>query len=68
MIQKKELNIFGSRNALKEDFEQLIECVSKGEVDLEKIITNTYSAYEAGKAFEEFSENSGSMLKVLLEF
>ncbi len=68
MIQKKELNIYGSRNALKEDFEQLIEYVSNGDVDLEKIVTNTYSAYEAGKAFEDFSKNSGNMLKVLLQF
>jgi 2-desacetyl-2-hydroxyethyl bacteriochlorophyllide A dehydrogenase len=68
MIQKKELNIFGSRNALKEDFEQLIDIVSKGQVDLEKIVTNTYSAYEAEKAFEDFNKNAGSMLKVLLEF
>lgn len=68
MIQKKELNIYGSRNAVKEDFEQLIEIVSKGEVDLEKIITNTYSAYDAGKAFEDFSNNAGNMLKVLLQF
>jgi len=68
IIQKKELNIYGSRNATKEDFEQLIEIVSKGEVDLEKIVTNTYSAYDAGKAFEDFSENAGSMLKVVLQF
>jgi len=68
IIQKKELNIYGSRNATKEDFEQLIEIVSKGEVDLEKIVTNTYSAYDAGKAFEDFSENAGSMLKVVLKF
>lgn len=68
MIQKKELNIYGSRNAVKEDFEQLIEIVSKGKVDLERIVTNTYSAYEAEKAFEDFSKNAGTMLKVLLQF
>jgi len=68
IIQKKELNIYGSRNAVKEDFEQLIEIVSKGKVDLEKIVTNTYSAYEAEKAFEEFDKNAGSMLKVSLQF
>ncbi|WHH58537.1 zinc-binding alcohol dehydrogenase family protein [Petroclostridium sp. X23] len=68
MIQKKELNVYGSRNALKEDFEQLIDIVSKGQVDLEKIITNTYSAYDAEKAFDDFNKNAGSMLKVVLEF
>ncbi len=68
MIQKKELNVFGSRNALKEDFQQLIDIALNGKFDLEKIITNVYSAYEAEKAFEDFSKNAGSMLKVLLQF
>lgn len=68
MIQKKELSIFGSRNALKEDFEQLIDITLKGQIDLEKIVTNTYSAYDAPKAFEEFDKNAGNMLKVLLQF
>ncbi len=68
MIQKKELSVYGSRNALKEDFEQLIEIVSKGEIDLEKIVTNTYHASDAVKAFEDFDKNAGNMLKVLLTF
>lgn len=68
MIQKKELNVYGSRNALKEDFEQLIDIVGKGKINLEKIISNIYSANDAQKAFKEFEKNSGSMLKVLLQF
>jgi 2-desacetyl-2-hydroxyethyl bacteriochlorophyllide A dehydrogenase len=68
VIQKKELNVFGSRNALKEDFEQLIDIVKKGEVDLEKIVTNTYMASDAEKAFKDFDKNAGSMLKVVLQF
>ena len=68
LIQKKELNIFGSRNALKKDFLELIDLVNKGAVPLEKIITNVYSFDEAPKAFRDFSENRGSMLKVMLDF
>lgn len=68
LIQKKELNIFGSRNALKKDFLQLIDLVKTGTVDLEKIVTNTYKMEDAALAFKEFSENAGSMLKVVLEF
>ena len=64
MIQKKELNIFGSRNARKEDFEQLIELVRGGGVDLEKVVTDEYPFEEAERAFREFSENAGKMLKV----
>ncbi|MDF2609568.1 MAG: alcohol dehydrogenase [Lachnospiraceae bacterium] len=68
MIQKKELDVFGSRNALKKDFEELIDLVKGGKLDLDKIITNTYKMEDAAKAFEDFDKNAGSMLKVVLEF
>ena len=68
LIQKKELNIFGSRNALKKDFLELIDLIKKGDFDLEKIITNEYSFTDAPKAFADFSANAGKMLKVILKF
>lgn len=70
LIQKKELNIFGSRNARKEDFIELIDLVKKGEVDLEKIVmeNSEYAFDDAAKAFQEFSENAGSKLKVMIRF
>ena len=68
MIQKKELNIYGSRNALKKDFEELIEIVKNENIDLEKIVTNVYKVDDAALAFSEFNENAGSMLKVMFEF
>ena len=68
LIQKKELNIFGSRNALKKDFIELIDLVSAGTVNLDKIITNIYPLKDAPKAFAEFDRNAGTMLKVLIDF
>lgn len=68
IIQKKELNVFGSRNALKEDFLELIDLVSSGGVDLEKIITHEYAWTDAPRAFADFSANAGRMLKVVLNF
>ena len=68
IIQKKELNIYGSRNALKEDFMELIDVIKEGKVDIEKIITNEYSWLDAKKAFEDFDQNAGKMLKVILNF
>ncbi len=68
IIQKKELNIYGSRNALKKDFIELIDLVRGGGVDLEKIVTNTYKLDDVPKAFEEFSANAGKMLKVVIDF
>jgi 2-desacetyl-2-hydroxyethyl bacteriochlorophyllide A dehydrogenase len=68
MIQKKELNIYGSRNALKKDFVELIDIVKNGNIDLDKIVTHVYKVDDAALAFNEFSKNPGSMLKVMFEF
>jgi 2-desacetyl-2-hydroxyethyl bacteriochlorophyllide A dehydrogenase len=68
MIQKKELNVYGSRNALQKDFEELIDIVKAGKVDLEKIVTHVYSMQEAPTAFAEFDKNAAKELKVMLNF
>ncbi|MDK2808368.1 MAG: hypothetical protein PWP24_1103 [Clostridiales bacterium] len=68
LIQKKELNIFGSRNALKKDFLELIDLVKAGGVALDKVVTNTYSFEEGAKAFADFDKNAGKMLKVVIDF
>ena len=68
IIQKKELNIFGSRNALKGDFLELIDLVKAGKVDLEKISRDTYGFSEGDKAFADFSANADKMLKVRIDF
>lgn len=68
MIQKKELNVFGSRNALKEDFLELIDLVNKGETPLNRIITNVYKFEDGARAFHDFANNPGNMLKAVLDF
>lgn len=68
MLQKKELNVFGSRNALKKDFMELIDIVKEGNTLLEKVITNVYSFHDGVQAFEDFANNPGNMLKVVLDF
>lgn len=67
-IQKKELNVYGSRNARKKDFLELIDLVKDGRVDLGQIITDTYYFKDAAKAFSDFDQNAGSMLKVEIDF
>ena len=68
LIQKKELNVFGSRNALKKDFVELIDLVNEGRADLGRVITNMYPADKAAEAFAEFDKNGAEMLKVVLDF
>ena len=67
-VGKKKLNVFGSRNALKKDFLELIDIVNAGKAPLHKIITNTYAFDDAAKAFDDFAHNPGNMLKVVFDF
>ncbi len=66
IIQKKELSILGSRNAMDKDFTELIDFAR--EVPLEKLITDTYPLDDAERAFRDFSTNAGRMLKVVIDF
>lgn len=68
LLQKKELNVFGSRNALKKDFVELIDLVKEGKAPLERIITNEYKFEDGARAFQDFAHNPGDMLKVILDF
>lgn len=68
VIQKKELEVVGSRNALKEEFLELVEIVSKGLVDIKPIITKEYKFDDAKEAFEYLKNNLQNTLKIILEF
>lgn len=50
------------------DFEELIDIVISGGIELDKVITDVYKVDDVKKAFADFDENTGSMLKVTLEF
>lgn len=67
-LQKKELNIMGSRNALTQDFIEMIHAVRAGEIDLEPLITDIYPFADAAAAFADFAQNHGTKLKVELQF
>lgn len=68
VIQKKELNIFGSRNAMTEDFEELIDTVIKQKIRLDEVITNLYDFTDAEQAFADYNSNAADMLKVMFRF
>jgi 2-desacetyl-2-hydroxyethyl bacteriochlorophyllide A dehydrogenase len=68
IIQTKELDVMGSRNALKEDFIELIDIVGAGKVNLEHMISDVYDLSDAGTAFESLDKHGGDKLKVLFKF
>jgi len=68
ILLKKELNVFGSRNAYTADFERLIALTAEGGVHPERMISAEYAFGDAAKAFDALTHNDGSLEKVLLRF
>lgn len=68
VILKKELNIFGSRNAFTKDFEELIDLVKSGKADIIKMVSGVYDVCNAKDAFEALSRNDGTLAKLLINF
>lgn len=66
-IQTKELDIFGSRNALKKDFVELIDLVRSGKCDVKKIITDVYELENAENAFKEMRDDPSDRLKSVIK-
>lgn len=67
-IQTKELDVFGSRNALKGDFLELIDYMATGAVNPDDIITNVYALEDAPQAFEDMVRHGEIMLKSMVRF
>lgn len=68
VLLKKELNVFGSRNAMTSDFKALIDLVAAGSVNVTELVSAVYPADQAAEAFEALTHNDGSLTKVLLRF
>ena len=67
VLLKKELNVYGSRNAYTKDFKALIQLVAAGKVDVMKMVSKIYPMQEADEAFKALAHNDGSLQKVLIE-
>ena len=69
VLLKKELNVFGSRNAYTSDFERLISLVSSDpSVQPERMVSAVLPFTDAAKAMDALVHNDGSLAKVLLHF
>lgn len=67
VILKKELNIHGSRNALKADFENNISLVAEKKADVMKMVSGIYPMEEALEAFKALNNNDGTLAKLLIK-
>lgn len=67
-IQTKELDIFGSRNALPDDFREVIDKFLDDKYEVDRIISDVRNIDEAESAFVDLSKNPGEFLKILINF
>ena len=67
VLLKKELNVHGSRNALKDDFLNNIDIVAEGKADVMKMVSGVYDMENAIDAFEALRNNNGTLAKLLIK-
>lgn len=67
ILLKKELNVYGSRNALKKDFLELIDLISSGKIEVDHIVSDIFDKEDAIKGFDALVHNDGSRFKVLIK-
>jgi threonine dehydrogenase-like Zn-dependent dehydrogenase len=66
ILLKKELNVHGSRNALKSDFLNNISLVADGKADVMKMVSGIYEMEDALEAFRALAHNDGTLAKLLI--
>lgn len=67
ILLKKELNVFGSRNALKDDFINNIKLVADKKADVMKMVSGIYEMNDALDAFRALASNDGTLAKLLIK-
>ena len=66
LITKKEIDIRGARTSAGE-FEEAIELICSGKVDVAKILTKTVSLEEAPETVIDIEKNPGNYMKVVVK-
>ena len=66
LFVQKELDIFGSRNALPEDFRRVIAMLEAGQFPVEEAVSAVVPLDEAPKALREWSEHPSLFSKIMV--
>ncbi len=64
----KEIQIMGSRNAVKQDFDDVLKVMRSSNMPFEQLITKEVPLTEAGSALEHWKNNKGKVSKILVSF
>jgi threonine dehydrogenase-like Zn-dependent dehydrogenase len=68
LFVQKELDILGSRNALPEDFEQVIRMLEAGRFPVDDAVSAIVSPEEAAAVLADWSAHPGKYTKVMVQF
>lgn len=63
----KELDIMGSRNALPEDFREVIQMLEAGWFPVDDVIGHVISMEDVGRTLAEWSANPGKFTKIVVK-
>jgi len=64
----KEIQIRGARNAIKQDFIDVLDLMKKIDLPLDRLISMDVSLDEAGDALQRWSDNPAGITKILVSF
>jgi 2-desacetyl-2-hydroxyethyl bacteriochlorophyllide A dehydrogenase len=67
LFVQKELDILGSRNALPEDFREVIRMLEEGRFPVDAAVSNVASMQEAPELLEAWSSNPAHFSKIMIE-
>lgn len=68
IIQKKELSVYGSRNAVHQDFHEVMDMMRKSGLKADDVVTDIYRFSQTPQAFSDFVSRGADKLKVLVDF
>jgi len=68
VLLKKELKLYGSRNSLRSDFEQVIEQMQDEKDLIQSLVSDVYPVEKSVEAFHSLAANDGSRLKMAIQF
>ncbi|MFC7681705.1 zinc-binding alcohol dehydrogenase family protein [Paenibacillus sp. GCM10028914] len=66
-FHRREITLMGSRNAVREDFNQVLEALRAGVVDTRRYITHRAAFKDVPSTFEEWINPASKVIKVMVE-
>ena len=63
----QELTIIGSRALTDDDMQPSIDLVASGQIDVSGFVSGTYPLRETAAAFEEYEQNPGRILRLVID-